>query len=265
MRKLIVVMMSFIFFLGVTVNGFAASEKTNIWEAGTEISHITYDEPDVMEEKGTMYGLVGSYTYRDSMLLKTELRGSWGEVDYSNSGTMNDIDNYMLEFRTLGGYDFSAFETAVISPYIGLGYRYLNDDAKGTTSTGALGYERESNYYYSPIGIMADIELSDEWFLGLTAEYDYFWKGIQKSHLSDANPNFNDVENDQNEGYGCRGSVQLTKKGEKVDFIIEPFVRYWNIKESEDSNITYAGVIVGYGYEPKNTSTEYGLRLTARF
>lgn len=266
MRKLIVLTAG-VLFLGMGVRGFAQSdeEATSDWEVGTEVSHITYDEPNVMEEEGMMDGLLGAYTYRDRIMLKGEARGSWGQVDYSNSGTMDDVDDYMLELRGLAGYDFPVGEATTATPYAGLGYRYLNDDLTGTTSTGAIGYERESNYYYSPIGVTTDTEFNNEWSGGLTLEYDYFWKGIQKSHLSDAVSGFADLENDQNDGYGCRASVHLTKKGENVDFIIEPFIRYWNIKKSEEENITYGGVVVGYGYEPKNNSTEFGLRLAAKF
>lgn len=235
---------------------------------GTEISHIKYEEPDVMEEEGMMYGVVGSYTYRNmlnNLMFKLEGKGSWGQVDYENSGTMDNVDDYMLEFRGLAGYDFSIFTASTLTPYIGFGYRYLNDDLTGTTSTGALGYERESNYFYSPIGIELIAELNYEWSLGITVEYDYFWKGIQKSHLSDANSLFNDLENDQNKGYGVRGSVKLQKQGEKFDFLIEPFIRYWNIKKSEDDDITFAGVVFGYGYEPKNNSTEIGGKIAIKF
>jgi len=146
------------------------------------------------------------------------------------------------------------------------GYRYLNDDSSGkTTSTNAAGYERESNYIYSPIGLEATYKMQNDWSIGASAEYDIFWWGRQNSHLSDANRGFADVENDQNEGYGVRGSLKLQKKGEKFDLILEPFIRYWNVAKSNDSNVTYAGVIVGYGYEPKNNTTEYGIKIGVKF
>jgi len=234
-------------------------------DLGTEISYIKYKEPGVMEEKGMMYGIVGSYTYRPKFMLRAEGRFAYGQVDYKNSGTLDNIDDYILEFRGLGGYDFSVFTASTLTPYIGIGYRYLNDDMTGTTSTGALGYERESNYLYSPIGVEIITPLKNDWSVGATLEYDYFWKGIQKSHLSDTGLGLGDIENDQNKGYGIRGSVKFQKKGEKLDFVIEPFIRYWNIKKSEETAITYSGTIIGYGYEPKNNSTEIGCKLAVKF
>jgi len=246
--------------------GFPEEFKEHTLGVSTDISYIVYDEPNVMEEKGVMYGAGVSYTYRKDIMLRAEGRFSYGQVDYENSGTINNIDDYMLEFRGLVGYDFSKYRGYGITPYIGFGYRYLNDDTSGMiSSTGARGYEREANYFYSPIGIEIITPLDNGWSVGATFEYDYFWKGIQKSHLSGAVASFNDLENDQNEGYGLRASLKIQKKGVESDFMIEPFVRYWDIEKSETANITYNGVLWGYGWEPENNSTEIGIRLGAVF
>ena len=244
--------------------GFSEPLKEHTLGVSTDISYIVYDEPDVMEEKGMMYGAGVSYTYRKDMMFKAEARFSYGQVDYKNSGTIDSIDDYILEFRGLVGYDLSEYEGYGITPYIGLGYRYLNDDSSGrVSSTGARGYEREANYFYSPIGIEIINPLKNDWSMRIALEYDHFWKGIQKSHLSGAVAGFSDLKNDQNEGYGLRTSLRLQKKTEKIDFLVEPFIRYWDIKQSETTNITYNGVLWGYGWEPKNTSTEIGIRFTA--
>ncbi|MBU3933114.1 MAG: autotransporter outer membrane beta-barrel domain-containing protein [Candidatus Omnitrophica bacterium] len=245
---------------------FAEPLKVHTWELGTEISHITYKEPGVMEEKGMMYGIVGSYAYHNKLMLKAEGKGSWGQVDYKNSGTIDSINDYILEFIGLGGYDFSVFTATTLTPYIGIGYRYLNDDSSGKiSSTGAHGYERESNYIYSPIGVEVITPLKNDWSVGATAEYDLFWWGKQKSHLSDVLSGLNDLENRQNKGYGIRGSIKVQKKLSKLDLVIEPYVRYWNIKKSKDADITYHGTKIGYGYEPKNNSTEIGCKFAAKF
>jgi len=122
---------------------------------GTEISYIKYVEPSIMEETGMMYGIVGSYAYHNKLMAKVEGKGSWGQVDYDGKlldgtkYTLDNINDYMLEFRGLVGYDIRISEWIFLTPYIGFGYRYLNDDA----SKDPAGYERESNYLYSPIGI----------------------------------------------------------------------------------------------------------------
>lgn len=264
MKKILAIILCFAF---VGMGGVLAQTERlkHAGELGTEISYIKYKEPGVMEEKGAMYGIAGSYTYRPKFMLKADGRFSYGQVDYKNSGTLDNINDYILEFRGLGGYDFPVFTTSTLTPYMGIGYRYLNDDMTGTTSTGALGYERESNYLYSPIGVEIITPLKNDWSIGATAEYDIFWRGLQKSHLSDTGLALNDIENDQDKGYGIRGSIKLLKKVKNLDFVIEPFIKYWNIKKSKEAVITYSGTIIGYGYEPKNNSTEIGCKLAVKF
>ena len=241
--------------------------KKHTFELGSEISYITYKEPGTMKEKGMMYGLVGSYTYHNKLMLKAEGRGSWGKVDYKGAlsdgtpYTMDGIRDYMLEFRGLVGYDFPVGKASTFTPYIGIGYRNLNDDS----SFDPAGYERESNYIYSPIGIDFITNLGNSWSMGVIGEYDYFWWGKQKSHLSDVSPGYNDILNRQKKGYGLRGSIALQKKGDKVDFEVGPFIRYWNIKESEKDALTYYGTFEYYMVEPKNNSTEVGVMLGVKF
>lgn len=134
-----------------------------------------------------MWGLLCSYTYHSdsNVMFGMGIGLSSGEVDYSSpgSGDLNNIPDFMAEFRFLLGADVPASEASFLTPYTGIGYRYLNDDSSGMTSTtGASGYERESNYFYSPAGIEA-FYLPGEWLVsGDDLEYDIFWRGKQISH-----------------------------------------------------------------------------------
>ncbi len=240
--------------------------KLHALEIGPEISFIEYREPAVMKEEGTMIGIGASYTYHKGVMIKIAGRYSYGQVDYKNSGTINNIDDNIFEIRMLGGHDFNISNSLSITPFIGIGYRYLKDDAAGRiSSTGHYGYLRESNYYYSPIGIEAVNVFDKGWSAGAILEYDYFWKGKQKSHLSDIDPGYNDISNDQNGGYCLRGSIKIKKQTDRVFFVIEPFITYWNIDKSDVQYQTYYGVVIGTGWEPKNESTEIGVKFMIGF
>jgi len=265
MKKLLVLMV-LVLALSFVTPCFAQKHSL---ELGTETSYIKYEEPGLMKEEGSMYGIVSSYTYRgpvfilNNAMLKADGKTAWGKLDYTSpiSGTMKDIPDWLLELRGLVGYNFEVKNhyplTWIITPYSGIGYRYLNDDSSGKASSlGALGYERESNYIYSPVGLEIAADLKNNWLIGAVAEYDVFWRGIQKSHFDYAGFPELVLENKQDEGYGLRGSIKIEKKGQKIDFIAEPYIRYWKIKQSEMSLI---------GYEPKNTSTEIGLKLVTKF
>jgi hypothetical protein len=245
------------------------SNARHIWEIGPEISFIEYKEPDVISERGPMFGIGASYTYRNGVMIKVAGRYSYGQMDYESqgTGTIKKIDDNMFEMRTLGGYDFKISNSFTITPFIGFGYRYLKDDSAGRiSSTGNLGYLRESTYYYSPGGIEAVNVFDKGWSAGVNLEYDYFWKGIQKSYLSNAVPGTNDVENNQRGGYGLRGSIIIKKQSDQIFYAIEPFIRYWNIDKSDVQNVTYFGSYTGFVfYEPKNESTEIGVKFMIGF
>lgn len=265
-------------FLMVAVLGGRA-HALGLFEMGTEISYFNYEEPGVMEQDGMFYGIYGSWdvplaeAQPDSEFLTRSVLGfdavfKYGQVDYTSpvSGTLDDIDDYMFEISGHWGYQYAISENTVLTPYVGLGYRYLNDDASGMrTSVGHFGYERESNYLYLPLGVKTDTQLSDTWALGFNVEFDVFLYGKQKSHLEDVSSSLNTLENDQEDGYGLRGSVQLVRRGETIDFSIEPFVRWWDIDDSTSSVVTCGGTPCALGYEPKNESLDVGIRLGVQF
>ena len=256
MKKLIVSLTVFLFFTGVGIS-FAYYETPEKYplEIGPLVSYSTYEQPGVMKEEGYLYGIGASFTSKKTFMARLEGRFLFGLVDYTGSGTMDDIEDYIFEFRGLLGYDLISKAT-VLTPYIGIGYRYLNDDFAGTTSTAAKGYGRNSKYYYSPIGIEANLRLGPLWSIRAIFEYDYFLSGVQESNLSDKGPAFNDVSNDQDGGYGYRGSIKVRRKTHTFNYILEPYYIYWEIDESN--------MVDGF-VEPENNTVEYGVKAAIEF
>ena len=74
-----------------------------------EISSISYKEPGVMKESGTMSGLAAQYTYLEQIMFRIEGRLAYGQVDYRSvkTGSMDNIDDILFEFRALMGVDLS--------------------------------------------------------------------------------------------------------------------------------------------------------------
>jgi len=256
-------------FLGVG-NIFAQTETSPLleksaYEVGLEISYLDYKE-HLVKTNGVMYGLVASYTYHNKIMLKAEGRGSYGGVQWDGLTmegrvTENNCFNLLLEFRGLGGYDFPVFTSSILTPYIGIAVRYLNNDVLPKP------YERESYYIYSPIGIGFITDLGKGWSLGETAEFDYFWWGYQTSHPMDVLPGLkNDIVSDQRNGYGLRGSITLEKKYKKVAFEGGPFINYWNIKKLRPEILPYTGSPTGFVWqEPENNSLQVGIKLGVKF
>jgi hypothetical protein len=244
-----------------------------------DASHMYYGEVGIMRNKGYFWGLSGDYTYRpDNFMLKVDGRFSIGSVDYwsNGTGTADGLRDYNFETRFAFGYDLGTSDKASFIPFIGLGYRYLFDGESGAiTTSGHSDYDRKSNYLYSPVGMETMFRLGKGWSLGVTGEYDLLWHGWQYSELKDAELGFVPLKNDQNDGWGARGSVAIIKSFGKIDFAIEPYFRYWDIEESDvDFDIVaidglynpyYLWLIGTPGVEPKNSTMEWGARVGIRF
>ena len=178
---------------------------------------------------------------------------TYGQVEYTGSGTMTK-DYYKARFESFLAHDIEG-----LSPFIGIGYRQLYDNSGGTvTSTGALGYDRRSQYLYVPVGVMANI--SDE--LLFKGQYNHFLSGKQTSYLSNAVSVCNDIDNTQDEGYGFDAAF-IYKMSEK--FTLFSYYRFWDIEDSRSANIVCAGSVAASGLEPKNTTTEIGVGVSLRF
>jgi hypothetical protein len=142
--------------------------------------------------------------------------------------------------------------------YTGIGYRYLNDQANVMPG----GYLRESNYIYLPAGCqLDDIKINDNWNLGIEAEFDLLLWGMQETYLSDYLFILDDTNHEQNQGYGYRGSLEFKQKSKNGIFIIKPFIRYWEIEESESEHAGFGIFVV----EPDNETTEAGIQFIWMF
>ncbi len=254
-------------------------------EIGAEAFYFRYEEPDVMKDIGLMRGVYGFYAYRPNQgnflytkainLCRLEGRYAWGQIDYEadNGAAIDDVDDWATELRGILGKEYidPSSHTGIMI-FSGFGYRYLNDDTSSKTSTVGstmyYGYQRESNYYYLPLGFEVSNQPHNGWSFMVRGEYDWFIYGLQKSHLSDGNPFIStkndDIENSQRKGFGLRGSLQIRKALIHANLIFEPFVRYWNI---EDSKTVRAFVDGAYGnyIEPHNNTIEAGFKLGVQF
>ncbi|NLH42446.1 MAG: hypothetical protein GX448_11465 [Planctomycetes bacterium] len=246
------------------------------WRIAPEVSHYRYREPGVMTNEGTLYGVVGSYTFYDRPETARPAAGvpqeapvacstfafdgriAAGQVDYDGSfmdGTPlsnSGIDDFLLDVRLLWGRHWEPARI-VQAAYAGLGYRYLCDDSSGKPG----GYQRESNYLYLPVGVRKGFDLTGRWDLTLTGELDMLLVGRQISHLSDANPDLPDVRNWQWPGLGATLSADFLRRGPSWAVGFSPFLRYWWVDESDLSADGY--------YEPRNNTFEYGLSFVVRF
>jgi hypothetical protein len=236
-------------------------------QLGLTISGFVYDEPSLairMTAINMGVEYLGTYAFQNDWFALGQIDYNNGSVKYSGSGTASGIPQYYVNLKAALGHDF-VFNGFVLSPFIGIGYRYLNQAFGGvTTSTGAPGYDRRSTYNYIPIGIIHRVAVNDNKAkLETTLEYNYLLSGNQYSGLAAANPVLGNQNNAQNSGYG----INLTILYKQDQWGFGPYYKYWNIADSQinTTNFVASGIRYSGFYEPANTTNEFGLKLTYSF
>ena len=271
MKKIVVIL------LGVCVlfSGTSFAQdlyKTHTFGVGFETFYIDNEEdtnPDVSWD-GMMYGGYLNYAFHgsNSLMIGADLSVTYGELTYdgflfpSGQQYSEDSEDWIVEVRGLIGNDFSVGSGIILTPFTGFGSRYWNDEIQSR-----YGYEREVTYYYSPFGLMFAAPITGNWNWGINAEYDFFWGGKVESHLSDLGAGWSDADNewDVGDGYGVRGSIWFAGDvNDNVGMRIEPFVRYWDI---DDSDIDTVNTPLGraFVYEPATTVFAAGVRVGLEF
>jgi hypothetical protein len=250
--------------LGGIANASADDAVKITGSYGLELFKQHYEEPSLNVEKNGWFGgvLADVQFEQDLWQLRLDGRLDYGRTDYSGSGTADGISAAEAEGRIMVGRAIPMGTTGEhrLTPYVGYGYRRFLDYFGGTTtSTGAVGYDRLSQYHYAPIGLELSYRASQDWTFKPTVEYDYLIQGYQDSYIA------GDLHNKQNSGYGLRGSLMGVTRlgGREIEF--GPFVRYWNIDRSNISSVTFNGATIISGYEPANNTTEVGLDLKLHF
>ena len=206
-----------------------------------------------MKEYGSLYGAFYSHTREHGkLMLRVESSIVVGTILYDGAlmdGTPYRVDTRDVILKVSGivgpTWPIGKASTATITPYVGLGYRYLVDDLPPP-----YGYLREQTYLYAPLGLIA-MKAFGRWRFGIRAEYELFLTGYNLS----GGDSFT-----QDSGYGYQLSAYLAhvRPGETVlSLSLEPFYRYWEVGESSMSPSGYI--------EPENNSSLYGMRAMISF
>lgn len=225
-----------------------------------EYSSYSYKEPGLMSLTGPVYGIIYSNTvisHKD--ITKYEGRYFMGTMFYDGALqdgtplTISDIPDSGYELSILRGSIRPMSDTLDWTPYSGIGYRYLNDNMQMKSQ---YGYQRESHYYYFPLGIIISNAPFERRSFETIIEYDFLITGKQISHLSDVAPIYPDFINWQHSGYGIKCIIRFTRKIIGVDWVGKIFWRAWDIQDSD--------VVWGL-YEPKNNTSAVGFAVGTRF
>lgn len=275
----------------LAILAFAASAATTVnaqtrggIELGGELFDYDYreryDGEVIAQDDGHFGGFHTAYTHGigRGAFLRARLSVAFGSVDYLGNGSiladapeetrLKDVPQTIgsLEFHL--GKDFPAGDSVTLTPYIGIGARSLRDNSGGKESdNGLLGYDREVSYAYVPVGVAATFGTGGTSSMTLLAQYNWFVGGDSKAMFSELDPDLPDVELEIEDGHGLELSAILSLPVGKRSINLGPFVRHWNIGQSKTFTITdpeSPGEFLEF-VEPKNRTTELGLRFSVQF
>lgn len=236
------------------------------FDVGLQNYWVNYEEEVdgafFMSNTGYKYGISvsGIKTLGNDYYVIGDIRYATGDVHYKSATGTGNVSDDVYEGRLIVGNE-AIIENYLLSSYIGVGYRHLDNDLR---DLGSGGYRRVSQYLYLPIGITHRFLIDKMSRISTSIEYDYFAWGEQKSYLSDVSPwyasVYGDPVNKQKKGYGAR----INSAYEEQNWSIGAFFNYWHIGDSEINYYT-DGTNTYYGYEPKNNTKEIGIEIKYRF
>jgi hypothetical protein len=255
------------------------------FEIGGEVFDYGYrerlDGDTVARDDGTFGGIGVGYveTLRGGWFLRARFNAAWGSVDYRGDGAIldedpggesriDDVSQTIGQLELHVGRDFTMAGGTTVTPFIGLGSRVLEDKSGGEVSDdGLLGYDREISYAYVPIGLASRHSLGGGKVLTLSAQYNWVVGGEAKSNFSELDEEVPDVKLDLNDGHGFEASAMLDLPVGSHAVRFGPFLRYWSLGRSDKLVLTdpdFPGEELQV-FEPKNRTTELGVRLAFAF
>jgi hypothetical protein len=260
-------------------SGAAQAQTRGGFEIGAEVFDYAYRERDsgetIVFDDGTIGGFRLGYTQRigGGLFLRARLSAGFGSVDYrapdpGGDARIRNVDQTIGQLELHLGKDFKIGGASTLTAFAGLGARSLRDGSGGREATdGSLGYDREVNYAYVPVGLEARLPVSKASAILLSAQYNWVVGGDSTSRFSDIDSELPDVELELDRGHGFEASAAFQTKVGSHALSFGPFVRHWKIGRSESfivANTDDPADQLEF-YEPKNRTTELGLRLTFGF
>lgn len=291
MKKTVTIIASLVTFMmmvGLEGNQAVANEINFAVKGG----YFQYREPGAdVDYSGAVTGIEGSYKKQLSknyairvqsqyMQARTTYDGHVNNHQIAGGSTItNNVEKYDISYDSDMWYSDSNIAMGKrilknnfqITPYIGIGYRYLKNPGKPEI---AGDYEREVTYLYLPLGVelKKDISKSKGW--GITGEIDILVHGWVKAHTSEISEKCNDLEFNQSKGGALKisGFYHQHLFGQAVS--VSPFAELWVIGDSDTDALLYDGTrmmvqsadgeLNDYR-EPYNVTMSLGLRISVLF
>jgi hypothetical protein len=157
------------------------------WNFGVNERLISYQDTkgSFALESGYLFGVTGNFTYNAPIKFSVKADVAQGHVDYRTNiqhSYSSKPKNYLFNVMATAAKPIYYMQRH-LTPYIGVGYRYYNNDATNVVMNQTIaGFQSKQSTFYMPIGFRTQVARQNNWQVVLNAEYDLIWDGTQKTY-----------------------------------------------------------------------------------
>ncbi len=211
-------------------------EGPNNIHVGPVWNYVTSNWGNGLEQKGSLYGLLGSYSYiaEDTFYLNAEFMYTAGIL--KGSAGNDPTQEYVTELRL--GYTLSLAKAKfMLTPFTGIASYLIHQSLSGHE-------DFNGNFWYVPVGLMGSYHLNSDWclrFLGFGAPT---FGGHYKEHDHSAHASTKPL---------WTAELPVLYLGSlPFELAIVPFVTGWGFHTSDtltSQTNTYYGIRLDFGYQ----------------
>ena len=257
----------------------AGNTNQFIFDFGFNYRYFDYKEdinpPLKSTENGWLPGVYFNFAFQKKSIIYTKVHVDYAAADIDFDGTtqsgrpvsFSDQKTRLFKFEWDIGYPIPIGKSFTLTPYAGYGYRYWQrGDSRYIAQVNAYSIKEEYYWHYIPVGITANYDITDRWSIGGTASANIMFYGKMKAHASEVMAGVNDPDFTLGNKVGFYAELPVTFRFTKNwALVLAPWYEYSAFGQSDTVNLTYAGTVIGYAYEPASKTNQYGANLGANF
>ncbi len=222
---------------------------------GLKTVDFNYKEPDLMSDRGWLSGLNFQYHRKlsetNTLIISADyIQGStvYNGALQTNTGNTTPYSS-TEQFRVMSleaAFSASITNSPTWGILVGVGYRNTYDN-----KTGQYDYRRDITYYYTVLGLTAQLYNQGRIKAVGVGELNTLLGGGAKTYLSDVSSSYKDVNFTFRSGSAIKIGVETSIKdfiGKEI--LVDVSYKHWTVA---DSNIEYVGNS-SYALEPHNTT-----------
>jgi hypothetical protein len=244
-------------------------------ELGVRYRHFDYREdidlPRKSTDSGALPGVYLNAAFRKPSIFYTKIHVDYAAADIDFDGTtqsgrpvsFSDQRTKLFKFEWNVGYPIPIGKSFTLIPYVGYGYHYWQrGTSRYISQAGAYAIKEEYTWHYVPVGVTAHYDIADRLTVGLTVSANFMFDGKLKSYASEIDSGLSDFDLALGDKVGCYAELPVTFRfAGNWALVLTPWYEYSAFGQSDRTNITYAGTVIGSTYEPGSRTHQYGADL----